>query len=1048
MASGRELNAQIVLTGRIDDSLKSIERWLNNVGGQLTSLGAATAPMAAGIVKLGKDAIDLYTDFDDAMRYIQGLGELNEEELEQVEKAARDAGATTRYTALDAANAMTTVAVAGYDFKKNIELLPVLLNMAAAGNMSLADASSQLTTALAVTGTAVEDADDYVDKLAKTSARSKSDISGLGEAVQRLGATGNYLTGGTTELLTLLGSIGQLGAQEAEMGTYARNIILSLVAPTDKAAEAMDLLGFSAEEVEEALDGIDSADAKRALQELNLEIYDADTGKLRNIFETFQDLDKAMAHMSDEEKRNKTMSTLFNNRTLGYAEGLLKIVREEVPDFSWVNLWNQIDDSAGYAQQVASQREAGLGGQLRRLKSEWAELQLSWADPLSDRVSGWVSHIESAVNYLAGLDEETKNRWLNVAEGIVGISAVSTGLGIAAKAVGAIITAVTTPAGALVVSGAALGLVIKYLDQLHEMEKEADLAERFGVIELDPEEYKKSLEDTRSQFITALESFDQYDEKVNAALATYQEATRTLSANLLSSLVTGATLTEEDKKLLEGMGERIYTSLIDAIEARRTETGSIMDAFFGDYVDEEGNQLTGAAAAKAALDEYYSGLTAEAAEISQQMRAQMASALQDGELDADEQAAIDATIGRYNQIMAKIADATAEEEWYTTLEGLTRQGRDSIDQMVEQAEAELRARQETVWGARDKAAGAYRQAYEAGTLSQDEYEAALQETDERAQAEIQQSEEDVRRSIMLAASDTLRQGYEDVLRDAEQVITQASENDFWEHGEDALKWGRSDYLREIDPIVFENLNEYLKTVLEGLGIEDVAGLDRYREAYGEEAWFQDFERMMQRLGLITGYLKFEDYGRIIQGETTGASQGGVVASVQEEGLGQGEQPRRMIRYGADTSEAKSEIDKLNNQTVTVRVRARMISSVPSLAAQLPGFSEGGRSDEPAIFGEGDTAEWAIPEEHTPQTASLLKQAIQASGFTLQEIAGGDSGGRDLSASGQYIFNYAPVINANDTQGIEQVLGSDRERFKKWFRDAMRDMEDEKMAASY
>lgn len=91
------------------------------------------------------------------------------------------------------------------------------------------------------------------------------------------------------------------------------------------------------------------------------------------------------------------------------------------------------------------------------------------------------------------------------------------------------------------------------------------------------------------------------------------------------------------------------------------------------------------------------------------------------------------------------------------------------------------------------------------------------------------------------------------------------------------------------------------------------------------------------------------------------------------------------------------------------------------------YAEGGRATEPSIFGEGDTPEWAIPEEHSERTASLLNQAREASGFTWDELIGlhgGLNGGTGVTVN---IGSYSPVINANDASGVEQALAEDKAR---------------------
>ena len=174
----------------------------------------------------------------------------------------------------EAAEALEFNAVAGKSYSESLDLLGVEATMAAAGNMDLEVAADQLLSALAATNTATDDASTYVDMLAMASARSKSDMEGLGEAVIRLGTTMTFLEGGTAEMLTIFGELGNRGAQNAEMGTYARNVLLSLIAPrrgdrqTAQSVRDTDRSGYSPIDIDE----------KRAQQDAGDDIQSANAG--------------------------------------------------------------------------------------------------------------------------------------------------------------------------------------------------------------------------------------------------------------------------------------------------------------------------------------------------------------------------------------------------------------------------------------------------------------------------------------------------------------------------------------------------------------------------------------------------------------------------------------------------------------------------------------------------------------------------------------------------------------------------------------------------
>ena len=143
--------------------------------------------------------------------------------------------------------------------------------------MDLAYASDLATDAMAALGIEAsnENLTKFGDQMAKTASKANTSVAQLGEAILTVGGTAKSLAGGTVELNAALGVLANRGIKGAEGGTALRNVILSLSAPTDKAADAMNSLG--------------------------LNVYDA-AGNMRPLNEVFKDLNNSMANMTEGEK--------------------------------------------------------------------------------------------------------------------------------------------------------------------------------------------------------------------------------------------------------------------------------------------------------------------------------------------------------------------------------------------------------------------------------------------------------------------------------------------------------------------------------------------------------------------------------------------------------------------------------------------------------------------------------------------------------------------------------------------------------------------------
>jgi TP901 family phage tail tape measure protein len=227
-----------------------------------------------------------------------------------------------------------------------MKMLPNVLNLAAAGNMSLARASDMVTDAQTAFGLTLPETEKLVDKMAKTSSKTNTSVEQLGDAILTVGGTAKSLKGGTTELATMLGVLADNGIKGAEGGTALRNVILALSAPTDTAAEKLKELGVSA--------------------------YDAD-GNMRALPDVFDDLNAAMDGMTQGEK-TEVLNTIFNKVDLKSANALLATTGDRFNE-----LETAIDGATGAAQEMASTQLDNLAGDVTLFKSalEGAKITVS-----------------------------------------------------------------------------------------------------------------------------------------------------------------------------------------------------------------------------------------------------------------------------------------------------------------------------------------------------------------------------------------------------------------------------------------------------------------------------------------------------------------------------------------------------------------------------------------------------------------------------------------------------------------------------------------------
>lgn len=334
--------------------------------GKVAAAGLAAA--TTGLVAFGKSAVGAGSEFDAAMSQVmatmgfsvadlQTEGSIAQQTMEKLRGFAQEQGATTAFSASQAAEALNYMALAGYDAEKSMDMLPTVLDLAASGAMGLADASDMVTDAQSAFGLSTDETKTMVDQMAKTASSSNTSVSQLGDAFLKIGATARVVKGGTQELSTVLGVLADNGIKGTEGGTHLRNMLLSLQNPTEKGAAAME--------------------------ELGLEVYDSE-GNMRSMIDIIGDMQGAMEGMSDEQKTSY-LTKMFNKTDLSAVNALLGTSAERFEE-----LGEKIGDAAGSAKDMAAVQLDNLQGDVTLFKSALEGVQIAFSDQVTPSLRDFV----------------------------------------------------------------------------------------------------------------------------------------------------------------------------------------------------------------------------------------------------------------------------------------------------------------------------------------------------------------------------------------------------------------------------------------------------------------------------------------------------------------------------------------------------------------------------------------------------------------------------------------------------------------------------------
>lgn len=354
----------LLVDGAIKKGVEALKNGFHAVGEAVKA-----AARAAG--EFIKDSVNVGMEFDKSISQVAATMGTTTAQIGELRDLAKQLGSTTAFTATEAAEGLNYMALAGYDAATSMQMLPKVLDLAAAGNFDLATASDMLTDTQSALGLSIEETTALIDQMAVTASTTNTDVAGLGDAMLTVGGTAKFMKGGTMEVTRALGILADNGIKASEGGTHLRNMLLKLADPTEDGASALKSLG--------------------------VEVFDA-SGQMRSFADIFPELNAGLSSLTDEQKLT-ALGQIFNTRDIAAAQALLGTSVER-----WEELGSAIEDSAGAAQKMADTQLDNLAGDVTKFKSALEGVKLSISDGASPALRSLVQEgtkgLETITNML------------------------------------------------------------------------------------------------------------------------------------------------------------------------------------------------------------------------------------------------------------------------------------------------------------------------------------------------------------------------------------------------------------------------------------------------------------------------------------------------------------------------------------------------------------------------------------------------------------------------------------------------------------------------
>ena len=382
----RAINGITKAQNRLNRANANIKRNTRNIGSQ-----------AVGIVAMGfafKSALQPAIKFEQSMKDLEAVAFGSADATVNVSKnmgllsdQAKRLGASTAFSATQAAEGQIFLAKAGFKTNQIIKSMPALLDLASASGTDLGRTSDILSDLLGAFGKQAKDSGRLADVLAAATSSANVDMETLFETLKvaaPIGIAAGQSMEGITAATALLGNVGIKGSAA---GTALKNSFVNLASPADKGS--------------------------RVMRELGIQVSDLHGNMLplEDILLSFGKKAKSLSQI----KKIAAFDAIFGKRAMAGAINLEKAVTSGDFDKMLKNLVN----SEGVAAKMAKIRMDSTEGSIVQLMSAVEGLAISFGTILTPIIRKTAEVITSITPAIQGFikNNETAIKWVGLMAG-------------------------------------------------------------------------------------------------------------------------------------------------------------------------------------------------------------------------------------------------------------------------------------------------------------------------------------------------------------------------------------------------------------------------------------------------------------------------------------------------------------------------------------------------------------------------------------------------------------------------------------------------------
>lgn len=391
--------------GSLSSAFEGVEKRFRMVGREMRDIGAGMSlAITAPVVLMGKEALDTFGEFEAGMNRVGAASNANGDQLDKIQKLALSLGETTKFSALEASQAMENLIKNGLSVEQVLNgATAASMKLAAASGAALPDAADLTTDTMAAFKKEVGDLDGVVDQVVGTMTASKFGFDDYRLAIAQAGGVAGALGVEFEDMNAALAGTSSLFASGSDAGTSFKTFLTRLVPASDSAAKMM--------------------------QDYNLQFYDG-AGAMKSMADIAENLKTSIGSLSEEQQTN-VLNTLFGVDGMRTAIGLMRQGEDGI---------NSLKKTIGGISSAdqANALMKGWKGALEQMNGAFETMSIELGENMAPVATQVANALGQVAQWVSALPEPVQTGAIAFAALAAAVGPLVASLGLVALGIGAI----------------------------------------------------------------------------------------------------------------------------------------------------------------------------------------------------------------------------------------------------------------------------------------------------------------------------------------------------------------------------------------------------------------------------------------------------------------------------------------------------------------------------------------------------------------------------------------------------------------------------------